>query len=116
VCEKQGQLRTRVETEEGEGNDALVNEDRVPLAAPDELCERECDGGSADDAHRGLSLLPVWGVLVPERSDHVHEHTRALALDRSRVGTLDKREDLMQPRRPGILALRRQRQIVAITG
>ena len=78
-----------MQTEEGESNDALVDEDRVPLAAPDELRESVCDGWRADDAHRGLPLLPVQGVLVPECSDHVHEHARALALDRGRVGTLD---------------------------
>ena len=110
------QLRTRVQTEEGESDDALVDEDRVPLAAPDELSERECDGRRADDAHCGLSLLPVWGILVPERSDYVHEYARSLALDRDRVGTLDKRENLVQARRPGVLAIRRQRQIVAIIG
>jgi len=39
----------------------------------------------------------VRGVLVPERSDHVHEHPHALALDRGRVGTLDERKNLVQP-------------------
>ncbi len=106
--------RTRVQAEDGESDDSLVDEDRVSLAAADELRERERDGRSADGAHRDPSLFPAWGVLVPELSDHVHEHARALALDRGRVRTLDQRENLMQPRRLGILALRRQRQIVAI--
>jgi len=84
-----------VQTEEGESDDSLINEDRVLFAAPDELRECECEGRGADDAHRCLSLCSVWSILVPESSDHVHEHARALALDCRRVGTLNEREDLL---------------------
>lgn len=114
--EKQARSRTRVQTEESESDDALVDEDRVLLAPPDELGECVCDGRRADDAHRRLPLLPVRGVLVPERSDHVHEHARSLALDRGRVGALDERKNLMESRRFLVLASRRQRQLVAIIG
>jgi len=78
---KQARSRTRVQTKGGEGKDALVDEGRTPLAAPDELRESVCDGPRADDAHRGPPLLPVRDVLVAEHSDHIHERARSLALD-----------------------------------
>lgn len=105
-----------MQTEEGESDDSLVDEDRVSLTAPDELRERKRDGWRADGAHRCPSLLAVRGVLVPECAYHVHKHARALALDGRRVGALDECEDLMQARRFGVLAIRRQRQVVAILG
>jgi hypothetical protein len=105
-----------VQAEEGESDDPLVDEDRVPLAARDELREGEGDRRRADRSFPCLSLLAVRGVLVPERSDHVHEHARALALHRRRVGTLDECEDLVQSRRLGAFAARWQGQIIAILG
>ena len=53
---------------------------------------------------------------MPKRSDHINEDARAFALNRCRVRTLHKREDLVQPRRRDILTIRGQRQIVAILG
>ena len=53
---------------------------------------------------------------MPERPDHVHEHARALALNRGRVRSLDERKNLVQPYRLGVLAIRRQRQVVTIIG
>ena len=102
----QTRSRTRVQTEEGESDDSFVDQDRVSLAATDELCERERDGRRADGAHRCPSLFSVCGVLVPERPDHVHEHARALTLDRGRVRTLDERENLVEPcQLGGVLAI-----------
>ena len=105
-----------MQTEERECDDSLVDEDRVSLAAPDELREGEGDGRRADDGHRCLALLLIWGLLMPERADHVHEDAGALAFDRCQVGAFDEREDLVQPRRLGILIIRWEREIVAVLG
>ena len=108
--------RTGVQTEERESDDPFVDEDRVFFAAPDELRERERDGGRTYDAHRGTSSLVIGGVFVPKGANHVHENARALAFDRRRVGALAERKDLVQPRRLRVSAGSRQRQFVAVLG
>ena len=101
---------TGVQAEERESDDAFVDEDRVFLAAPDELRERERDGERTDDTHCGAASLVVGRVFVPEGADDVYKNARALAFDRRRVGAPDEREDLVQPRRLRV----RQRHFVAV--
>ena len=84
-----GKGRTGFQTEEREGYDTLVDEDRVLFATPDELRERERDGGRSEDDHCGALPLVDGGVFVPKSTDHVDENACALAFDRRRVGALD---------------------------